>query len=98
MEAIRPDHYLQTSIECKTAMEIAYGPEATAMYFLMNAFKYLWRYKYKNGKEDLTKGLTSVVLAREICYRCDEYTAADINKKLDTVNAALTAHLRKLDG
>ena len=96
MEAIRPDHYEQASIDCKTAMELAYGPEDTAKYFLINAFKYLWRYKYKNGKEDLVKGLTCVVLAREITYRCDDEAYKEINKKLDNVNAAITAHLKRL--
>lgn len=51
-----PAHYEgQTSLECIDVMEIAFGAEAVANFCLCNAFKYLWRYKNKNGREDLDK-------------------------------------------
>lgn len=51
-----PGHYEQAcSIECIDAMELAFGPEAVLYFSLCNAFKYTWRWKYKNGAEDLEK-------------------------------------------
>ena len=51
-----PSHYEgNTSMECIEAMEIAFGSEHTAYFCCENAFKYLWRHKYKNGEEDVNK-------------------------------------------
>lgn len=51
-----PAHYeSQTSLECIDVMEIAFGANAVGDFCLCNAFKYLWRYKHKGGKEDLRK-------------------------------------------
>lgn len=51
-----PQHYEgHTSLECIDVMEIAFGDEAVAHFCLCNTFKYLWRYKHKNGLEDLEK-------------------------------------------
>ena len=51
-----PAHYKQScSLECIQVMEVAFGPEAVEHFCLGNAFKYLWRYKNKNGLEDLKK-------------------------------------------
>ena len=51
-----PQHYEgHTSLECIDVMEVAFGSETVAHFCLCNAFKYLWRYKHKNGLEDLRK-------------------------------------------
>lgn len=50
-----PNHYTECSLECIEAMEIAYGVNAVLDFCICNAFKYVWRYKNKNGKEDLKK-------------------------------------------
>lgn len=51
-----PKHYAGgTSLECIEAMRITFGKEAVANFCLCNAYKYLWRHKLKNGKEDLEK-------------------------------------------
>lgn len=55
----RPKHYALGGIECIEAMEAATA-NATDLspmrgYLWMNAFKYLWRWPYKNGLEDLKK-------------------------------------------
>lgn len=51
-----PSHYEgSTSLECIQCMEVAMGKQAVADFCLCNAFKYLWRYKNKNGKEDVSK-------------------------------------------
>lgn len=51
-----PFHYEgSTSIECIQAMHLAFGDIGACYFCLCNAFKYVWRYKNKNGKEDLDK-------------------------------------------
>lgn len=52
----QPDHYTFSKIECIDAIESAVsslnGIEAVCT---GNAIKYLWRWKHKNGVEDLKK-------------------------------------------
>ena len=56
METVNhPKHYTECSIECIDAMYIAYGWVAVFDFCKCNAFKYLWRFKNKNGLEDLKK-------------------------------------------
>lgn len=51
-----PKHYEgNTSLECIECMRIAFGMMAVCDFCLCNAFKYMWRYKNKNGEEDLNK-------------------------------------------
>lgn len=51
-----PKHYVNScSIECIDAMQATFGTKDLAKYCVINAYKYLWRYKNKNGKEDLSK-------------------------------------------
>lgn len=53
---INPDHYKnQTSLECIEAMEIIFGRDAVIDFCTCNAWKYIWRWKHKNGQEDLRK-------------------------------------------
>ena len=53
-----PPHYADScSIECIEAMEITFGVEYTAIYCIINAYKYLWRRKAKNGSQDVKKAL-----------------------------------------
>lgn len=53
---INPDHYKnQTSLECIEAMEIIFGRDAVIDFCRCNAWKYIWRWKNKNGTEDLEK-------------------------------------------
>lgn len=55
---INPDHYKErTSIECIDTMRIAFGDMDVAIYCIVNAYKYLWRHKYKNRLEDLKKAM-----------------------------------------
>ena len=53
-----PSHYRTKSYECwdvfkEIANETEMGPAESAMYF--NIFKYIWRYKRKDGIKDLEK-------------------------------------------
>ncbi len=50
-----PSHYTQGEIECIDAIRAALGPEGFKGYCAGNALKYLWRYQYKNGAEDVRK-------------------------------------------
>lgn len=56
MDAINPNHYKQGQVECIDALAAATvnlsGLDAVCT---ANAIKYLWRWKQKNGVEDLRK-------------------------------------------
>ncbi len=55
MENVKhPSHYNQSGVECIEAIKASLGDEFPA-YCKGNVMKYLWRYKYKNGLEDLQK-------------------------------------------
>lgn len=49
-----PPHYAQYEIECIDAIKAATN-EGFEHYMQGNILKYLWRYRYKNGVEDLKK-------------------------------------------
>jgi|TARA_Y100000996_G_scaffold190377_1_gene148805 hypothetical protein len=50
----KPPHYNQSGIECIDAIQAATG-DGYEYYLQGNILKYLWRYRYKNGIEDLRK-------------------------------------------
>ncbi len=51
-----PPHYNQKGIECIDAIEAA--TDIGFEYYLQgNIMKYLWRYRYKDGSQDLKKAL-----------------------------------------
>ena len=49
-----PPHYNASGIECIDAISAALG-EGYEFYLQGNIMKYLWRYRYKNGMQDLEK-------------------------------------------
>jgi len=49
-----PPHYNQAGIECLDAIAAA-TDDGYEYYLQGNIIKYLWRYRYKNGNEDLRK-------------------------------------------
>ena len=49
-----PPHYNKSGIECINAIQAATG-DGYEYYLQGNILKYLWRYRYKNGVEDLKK-------------------------------------------
>lgn len=51
----KPSHYNQAGIECIEAIRAALGPEGFSYYCQGNSMKYLWRFRYKNGVQDLQK-------------------------------------------
>ena len=53
-----PRHYNEGGIECIEALKAATtGLEGIESFCTANAIKYLWRWKYKNGVEDLNKAI-----------------------------------------
>ena len=50
-----PEHYTEGDIECIDAIEASMSPTEFQGYCKGNALKYLWRYRHKNGLEDLRK-------------------------------------------
>ena len=50
----KPSHYNQAGIECIDAIQAATGG-GFEHYLQGNIMKYLWRYRYKSGIEDLKK-------------------------------------------
>ena len=50
----KPPHYNQAGVECIEAIQAA-TDNGFEYYLQGNIIKYLWRYRYKNGVEDLKK-------------------------------------------
>ena len=50
-----PNHYCQGGIECIKAIEASMTPEEFQGYCKGNVIKYCWRFREKNGLEDLKK-------------------------------------------
>ena len=50
-----PEHYNQGSIECIVSIKAMLSTEEYIGYLRGNSQKYRWRFRYKNGIEDLKK-------------------------------------------
>ena len=50
-----PSHYCRGGIECIDAIEASLGKNEFTGFLRGNIIKYIWRYKDKNGLEDLKK-------------------------------------------
>ena len=50
-----PPHYNQSGIECIDAIKAMLDHDEFVGYLRGNSLKYRWRFKYKNGIEDLQK-------------------------------------------
>tara|TARA_B100001250_G_scaffold414109_1_gene450724 strand:- start:3474 stop:3716 length:243 start_codon:yes stop_codon:yes gene_type:complete len=50
-----PEHYNQGSIECIDSIKAMLSTEEYIGYLRGNSQKYRWRFRYKNGMEDLKK-------------------------------------------
>lgn len=50
-----PSHYTQGGIECIKAIEASMPPDGFQDYCKGNVLKYIWRFRQKNGLEDLKK-------------------------------------------
>lgn len=54
-DATSPDHYKRGGIECIDAIRAAMSPSGFCDYCLGNVIKYGFRWRHKNGVEDLKK-------------------------------------------
>jgi len=80
-----PSHYKSsTSLECIEAMEIIFGSNAVIDFCVCNAWKYIWRWKNKNGAEDLKKAKWYIERARKLIYYNDILSAK--NRYMDILN------------
>lgn len=52
-----PSHYETGKFECIDVMLETQGKTAVLDFCMCNAFKYLYRHKYKNGTEDIKKAI-----------------------------------------
>lgn len=52
-----PGHYETGNFECINVMIETQGKEAVKNFCICNAFKYLYRFRRKNGKEDIQKAI-----------------------------------------
>jgi len=50
-----PSHYTRGAVECIDAIKSALGDEGFVDYCIGNSIKYLFRWRNKNGLEDLKK-------------------------------------------
>ena len=81
-----PKHYKgSTSLECFEVMQIAFGKMAVCDFCICNAFKYLWRYKNKNGVEDLNKAEWYLNKAEELTLFEDDNTLKDLKEVLKNI-------------
>ena len=65
-----PPHYNKASIECIDAMKaMSEGADVSPheAYCWQNSFKYMWRWPYKNGVEDLKKAQWYLNKLIEVC-------------------------------
>ena len=66
-----PPHYNKYGVECIEAIKSATG-EGCEHYLQGNVIKYLWRYRYKNGIEDLKKANWYLELMMEVVDNGDK--------------------------
>jgi len=50
-----PQHYRQGAVECIDAIKAALGDDGFEAYCQGQVIKYIWRFRHKNGLEDLRK-------------------------------------------
>lgn len=85
-----PAHYADScSIECIDTMVIAFGYEETITYCVINAYKYIWRWKNKNGIEDLKKADWYLNKAEELYKILYEYEDEEAYLFVDDKHKAL---------
>ena len=76
-----PEHYTFGEIECIDAIHAALGDEGFIAYCEGNAIKYLWRHRFKGGRESLEKARWYI--DRMIETRCDESPEFNLSEEID---------------
>lgn len=82
---INPNHYKsQCSLECIEAMLMSFGGTVVYDFCICNAWKYMWRYQNKNGKEDLTKARWYLEMAEKVdCDRTEHWNIETVLNELE---------------
>ena len=78
-----PDHYTSGGVECIDAIRASLGDKEFADYCKGNIIKCLWRYRLKNGAEDLRKAQVYLNWMIE----AEEHARRAIRAEGDTKNA-----------
>lgn len=76
---VPPYYDRQCSLECADVMKLVMGVEGYVHFCLGNILKYLWRYKNKNGAEDLKK------CERYIRMLEDEHVTSELFESLESL-------------
>lgn len=74
-----PTHYESGQFECIDVMLETQGIEATQNFCVCNAFKYLYRWKNKNGVEDIKKAKRYIDKFLELDLKGNKY---DMNRRM----------------
>lgn len=67
-----PEHYTSGKYECIEVMEDVFGDTMVQDFCICNAFKYLYRYKKKNGIQDIRKAKWYIDKFIELEDKADE--------------------------
>lgn len=95
VDPTNPDHYKNhTSLECIEAMEIIFGINAVIDFCVCNAWKYIWRWKNKNGVEDLKKAKWYIDRAQTLIY--DDF-AVVARKKYSDILVRMSEYIDKVE-
>lgn len=92
---INPNHYKnKTSLECIEAMQIAFGNDMVIDFCLCNAWKYIWRWKNKNGVEDLKKAEWYIEKGRELLDNNLEYYCNSYFQRFDSMSDYINSQIK----
>lgn len=87
-----PYHYEGScSLECIDVMLATFGARTVYDFCICNAFKYMWRFKNKNGAEDLDKAEWYIKKAAEVYWKPGVF-GEGINSSLYNHNRLLTLY------
>lgn len=93
---INPDHYKkECSLECIESMELIFGEKAVLDFCICNAWKYIWRWKNKNGKEDLSKAHWYVDGAFKYSYHMSTNDEDILNRMKDYLTTMTNAESKE---
>ena len=93
VDPTNPDHYKNhTSLECIEEMDFIFGYNAVIDFCVCNAWKYIRRWKNKNGVEDLKKAKWYIEKTWELM---DESFAVSAKKKYSEILMRMDDYVNK---
>lgn len=93
-----PDHYTFGEIECIDAIHAALGDEGFIAYCEGNAIKYLWRHRFKGGRESLEKARWYIDRMIEARRDAPEPVEFDLHEAIEESKARAFDGIRKSMG